>query len=363
MELETLILLAAVILISQIALEARRSPTETVSPRLRLLWGLLLAGFVGYVVLSFASFASLPAADAAQSTGPDLDGGALARGALAIGLAVLTALVDWLLLASPGFRRRLTGWLPASADAIEAAPGDRQWPRQVRGFDPARPIHAVALGLALLFFVQTFTDYIIAGGQADVLAGNLEESRLVMSALLTAILLLVISFVGSGAGSDRSWSATLHRLGLRRPTLAELTMGAGAAVALIAFQFCAGAVWLLVTPSDVFQQQTQLTQAIAGSVTSPLAALIVAISSSFGEEIAFRGALQPVLGLWPTTILFALTHIQYQFSPAALIILVVGLVFGLLRKHYGTSSAIAAHFLYNFTLLILAVIASQVSLP
>jgi hypothetical protein len=91
-------------------------------------------------------------------------------------------------------------------------------------------------------------------------------------------------------------------------------------------------------------------------------ALIVGTVRSFGEEIAFRGRSSRC---WASGrhILFALTHIQYQFSPAALIILVVGLVFGLLRKHYGTSSAIAAHFLYNFTLLILAVIASQVSLP
>jgi hypothetical protein len=148
MELETLILLAAVILISQIALEARRSPTETGSPRLRLLWGLLLAGFVGYVVLSFAGFASLPAADAAQATGPDLDGGILARGALAIGLAVLTALIDWFLLASPGFRRRMTGWLPASAEAIETAPGDRQWPRRYgASIRPARSTQSRWAGL------------------------------------------------------------------------------------------------------------------------------------------------------------------------------------------------------------------------
>jgi len=35
----------------------------------------------------------------------------------------------------------------------------------------------------------------------------------------------------------------------------------------------------------------------------------------------------------------------------------------LLRKYSGTSSAIAAHFLYNFTLLILAVIAGQAGMP
>ncbi len=363
MELEALILLTAVILISQTALEARRNQSQTASPRLRLLWGLLQVGFVGYVILSYASLSSLAAADRVQAAELGLDESISARGALAIGLAVLTALHNWFLLAAPSLRRQLTRWLPTAAKESEVTPDDRQRPHQIRGFDPDRPIHVVALGLALLFFIQTLTDYILAGGQADVLANNLEESKLILSAILTAGLLLSVSFVGSGIGTDRPWAAVLHRLGLRRPTLAELTMGAGAAVALIAFQFCAGTVWLLVTPSDVFQQQTQLTQAIAGSVTSPLAALIVAVSSSIGEEVAFRGALQPVLGLGPTTLLFALTHIQYQFSPATLIILVVGLVFGLLRKYYGTSSAITAHFLYNFVLLLLAVIASQAGLP
>ncbi|MCX6117217.1 MAG: CPBP family intramembrane metalloprotease [Proteobacteria bacterium] len=37
---------------------------------------------------------------------------------------------------------------------------------------------------------------------------------------------------------------------------------------------------------------------------------LVAAASSFGEEILFRGAIQPYLGLWLTSLLFALVHID-----------------------------------------------------
>ena len=74
----------------------------------------------------------------------------------------------------------------------------------------------------------------------------------------------------------------------------------------------------------------------------------------------FRGAIQPRFGILFTSILFAITHLQYALSPATLLILIIGLVLGVLRRHFGTWTAIFTHFGYNFSLLLLGLIIERV---
>jgi hypothetical protein len=330
-----------------------------------IVWAAILGGFVGYTLLNYLSTLNIIQNDPALAVELGLDESAGTRGAISTAIAVLSSIGLWLFVYLPQLRSGLRWLFPAPQPDTNTAwndnPDKRPWQLDVRGFNIADPVHAYAFALAILFFVQTLTDFILAGGQTGlVAAGELTQEQIVVSTILTAIMLLSVSFAGVGFLQDRSGISALHRLGLRMPTVSEATMGIGAAIAMIAFQFCAGAIWMFLTPEGVFEQQTQLSQAIAGSVTSFGGALLIALFSSVGEEIAFRGALQPVIGLWPTTLLFALTHIQYQLTPATLIIFVVGLLFGLVRKYYGTAAAIIAHFGYNFALLTLAVLASRI---
>src|SRR5690606_22951868 len=37
--------------------------------------------------------------------------------------------------------------------------------------------------------------------------------------------------------------------------------------------------------------------------------LVLALASAAGEELLFRGALQPIVGIWPQALIFALLHI------------------------------------------------------
>ena len=358
MALQAALLLFATVIIAVAVLEARRQPGIEPGSRLRLWWGLLLVGYVGYMGLNYVAALGLLSSDPAGAADLGIDGSVRLRGLVAMGLVILAALYAWFLVTVPAFRRHLTRIFPSPVPAL-AGDAAQPWQAQRRGFDPARPVHAMAFCLALLFFVQNAAEYILAGGQSGALTSGVDETSVLVSSLLTAVMFLGSAFAGVGAGADRTWRAAFDRLGLHRPTLSELTVAVGAAISLVVFLFFAGQIWLSLVPQQEIQQQTQLSQAIAGSVTTLGAAFLVALFSSVGEEIAFRGALQPVLGLWPTTLLFALAHLQYQFSPAALIILVVGAVLGLLRRHFGTVSAIAAHFLYNFTLLSLTVFASQ----
>jgi membrane protease YdiL (CAAX protease family) len=79
--------------------------------------------------------------------------------------------------------------------------------------------------------------------------------------------------------------------------------------------------------------------------------VILALASSIGEELLFRGALLPWFGVWIQGIIFALLHVGpgRRFLPWTLSALVLGIAFGWLAvwtKNVG--GPIAAHFAINF---------------
>ncbi len=79
--------------------------------------------------------------------------------------------------------------------------------------------------------------------------------------------------------------------------------------------------------------------------------LILALASSIGEELLFRGALLPWLGVWAQAALFAALHVgpKKRFLPWTASAFVLGAAFGELAVRTGNlGGAIAAHFMINF---------------
>lgn len=79
--------------------------------------------------------------------------------------------------------------------------------------------------------------------------------------------------------------------------------------------------------------------------------VILALGSSIGEELLFRGALLPWLGLWWQAVVFALLHVGpgRKFLPWTLSALALGIGFGWLAVWTTNLGApIAAHFTINF---------------
>ncbi len=77
---------------------------------------------------------------------------------------------------------------------------------------------------------------------------------------------------------------------------------------------------------------------------------LLALFSSGGEELFFRGGLLPQLGLWPSSLLFAALHVRpaLRFLPWTVMSLIVGLVMGLMYMRLGDlGGPIVAHFTIN----------------
>lgn len=77
---------------------------------------------------------------------------------------------------------------------------------------------------------------------------------------------------------------------------------------------------------------------------------LLAAASSVSEELFFRGAMLPAIGLWGSSALFALMHLRAQrrFLPWTVMSFIMGLAMGLMHMKLGNLGApIVAHFTIN----------------
>ncbi|MCK5101843.1 MAG: CPBP family intramembrane metalloprotease, partial [Cyclobacteriaceae bacterium] len=84
--------------------------------------------------------------------------------------------------------------------------------------------------------------------------------------------------------------------------------------------------------------------------------VFISICAGVGEELFFRGAIQPMLGIWMTSIMFVLLH--GYLNPFNLpltyygiyMVLVIGVI-GLMTEHLGILTAMIAHTIIDVILL------------
>jgi len=183
-----------------------------------------------------------------------------------------------------------------------------------------------------------------------------------INSLVTNLLLFVIvAVMGVGLFLRRSPGQVMSRLGLERLTQPQVWIGLAWILFLLVAESITSLLWYVINLEQMELLQ-ELNQEILGGMDSVWAWLILALATGVGEEILFRGALQPVLGLGVTAVLFALTHIQYGlFTPATLLVLFMGLALGILRQRYSTTLTIFIHAGYNFVLGMMVLLATAVT--
>jgi membrane protease YdiL (CAAX protease family) len=166
----------------------------------------------------------------------------------------------------------------------------------------------------------------------------------------------LIALTGTGLFLRRNLTSINNRLGLVRPTSRQLLMGSGVIVILILIQATVGGIWALLDPEQA-AQLGNLNEALLAGFDSIGEWFILALASGIGEEMLFRGALQPIFGLPFTSFLFAIVHIQYGLTPITVVVFFLGLILGLVRRYSNTTVAIFVHFGYNFLLGLLTLLA------
>jgi len=133
--------------------------------------------------------------------------------------------------------------------------------------------------------------------------------------------------------------------------LSARNVAAGVAVALV---YAAGLIWTLGRAPDVWPIRS--LRRLSRDVLQPLFApattcdlLVISAAAGLGEELLFRGALQPIVGLAGASALFGLCHLAGRDTVAlALWAVVAGIVFGLLMQATGGLTApIVAHAVYD----------------
>lgn len=222
--------------------------------------------------------------------------------------------------------------------------------------DPHSPLHTLALVLSGYF----------AGSVMLQVVGGLDNFTESLPRVSIALFLaqqagfVLIAFLGVGALMRRDWTAVFRRLDLGPVNGRQLLEAVGWIALLVALQWLGGAVWNLIDPQEVAQVEALSERLYEGFGFWHWLAL--AVGAGIGEEILFRGALQPVLGIWFTSLLFAVVHVQYGLlNPATLVLFLLALILGRIKQRHNTTVAILVHFGYDLVLALITLLAAAAS--
>jgi len=209
--------------------------------------------------------------------------------------------------------------------------------------DPENPVHALALVLAVILFGTQ----VITIAFTDVLAADQKQPALSLADLVVQeIPFLVLAGAGVGIFMRRPFKEAATRLGLVLPAWWHVALALGAAGIFFAFGQGTDYFSQALTP-DLARRVQTVTQHVFGQLNNPLGIAALALVPGICEEILFRGALQPRIGLVATALLFTSIHTEYGLSFDVLAIFVIAIGLGLIRKYANTTSSILCHASYN----------------
>ncbi len=221
------------------------------------------------------------------------------------------------------------------------------------GYNPASIVHTLALILITAGVIVVYGTFVLNGGLQGM-AANVAAERQAVEAAGTADyagfieilgIYIVLSLLGVGLFVRRGIRATLQRLGVRFPGIGEWTAGIGFGLAMYVYVVILSVILNVILPPSVNQGLWGVSTQTDDTL---LYGFLMAFSAGVGEELVFRGALQPIFGVWLTSLVFVIVHTNYTFTLSWVIIGIHALIFAWLRQRANTTTAMIAHFTYNF---------------
>ena len=219
----------------------------------------------------------------------------------------------------------------------------RERAARVLPIDPDSPVHALALVLAVILFGTQLSSILFA----DVLASDQALSPLTLGDLIAQEApFLILAAAGVGLYIRRNPAAAAERLGLVAPRWWQVALALAAAGIFFGFGQLMDGLTHLCMPA-VARQVDSTTLHLFGGLGTPGGIAALALAPGICEEVLFRGALQPRLGLIVKALLFTSIHTQYGISFDALSVFVIAIGLGLIRKYTNTTASCICHVTYN----------------
>jgi membrane protease YdiL (CAAX protease family) len=238
-------------------------------------------------------------------------------------------------------------------------PAVRRFASRFIDIDPSSIVHAAALTItvaaALIFFIP-----LLAVNEPPALtliknppADFPDADQTLWGTMYVLIWSVPASFVAVGFPRYRGFRQTRERLGLVLPAGRHLVVAVvavgGLLISMHVLDIGIGRLW------DVMGWNRTDAEAVAELFkfgAGPVAAFLVALSAGLGEEVVFRGVLQPRLGILLPAVMFTSVHaLQYNFD-ALLQVLILGMTFGVIRKYTNTTTCVLIHGGYDCVLLL-----------
>jgi membrane protease YdiL (CAAX protease family) len=196
----------------------------------------------------------------------------------------------------------------------------------------------------------------LAAVSAFALFGPASENQSISySALvITAADEVGLGFVAVGIWFYRPPEDAIRRLGLMMPTLRQIGIALAMVVVTLVVSALSSYLVQLLQP-DLHKEITQNMEEMTSQINSVWGAMLLGICAGVGEEVLFRGAIQPKFGIVFTALVFALLHQQYGPSLITVGAFASGIVFGLERKYMNTTTCIITHSVYNFIAVLLTI--------
>ncbi|MDP9357956.1 MAG: CPBP family intramembrane metalloprotease [Chloroflexota bacterium] len=217
--------------------------------------------------------------------------------------------------------------------------------------DPSSSVDMV--GLSALLAALSLLALVVAQSNGNAIDPETMESPNSIDLLAQAVFLSLMAYILVGVGITRSFRQATERLGLALPGPRTVFIALGAVLVGLVFSAVGGALTAQFQP-DLYDQVENVTTELTAEVQNPVGALLLGITAGVGEELLFRGAVQPRFGLLLTSLTFAFLHApQYGFSFVILGLFGVAVLLGVERMRYGTVAAIITHAGFN-TLAVLA---------
>lgn len=250
---------------------------------------------------------------------------------------------NWLLLAAAAFFTALVGLLPLFQ-------GVRQWVARWLNIDPESRVHMTALAYAIYQMGLSLGQMGLIGSPENLAEAGI--SLTVWDVLFSGLPLLVFALIGVGLWIRRNGRQVLERLGLQAVTWRQLLAAAGIVLLLLGLDLAVNQIWQEVDPFG-YDVMERVMDSLFGGLTTLVGALVLGLSAGISEELLFRGAVQPRLGLVLAALLFTIGHLQYGLTAATLEVFVIGLVLGLVRNRASTTLCIIIHAAYNMVGILL----------